>query len=561
MKRANILVEEMKSIGSLDVITYNTLLKGYCVSRDLPKAKALLKEMPAVGVKPNDVSYNCLVNAAVSNGNFPEACEIVDQMEASGVPPDHFTISIMMKALKHAKNPKYVAATFALLDRAKVRVCSDEILLNTVLETCTRNREFRRLTDIMGQYDNSGIRPAVHTYGSLIKAASNLGDLDRCWRYWKDMTEHRRMLPNNIVLGCMLDALVCNSRIDDAVELLEQWKDRVPPNTVMYSTIIKGFANSHQAGRAMAMWRQMRTEGVKMNIVAYNSAIDAQARVGAIDNVSELFEAMSKDELSPDVITYSTIVKGYCINGDLDRAFEVYKTMMKNDMVKEAIIYNTLLDGCHRQNRMDLAARVLGDLEANNIVPSNCTLGIMVKMYGRRGDLDKAFEAVETLPKKHGFVPNSQVLTCLMCACLQANETKRARLIFEQLKDSKFGADSKAHGALISGLVRSGELAQAVEVVEVAVSKEVLQGEQLEQRVLQQLVDALARRSEAEARPLLARLTAAKVSVTASVRGDAGYSNYSGGNSQTTHGQGKGGTWNGYNSKGSNKGSSKGSWR
>ena len=35
MKRGRSLVEEMQSAGSLDVITYNTLLKGYCVMRDL----------------------------------------------------------------------------------------------------------------------------------------------------------------------------------------------------------------------------------------------------------------------------------------------------------------------------------------------------------------------------------------------------------------------------------------------------------------------------------------------------------------------------------------------
>mmetsp|Transcript_37327 Transcript_37327/g.115995 ORF Transcript_37327/g.115995 Transcript_37327/m.115995 type:complete len:93 (+) Transcript_37327:2-280(+) len=91
------------------------------------------------------------------------------------------------------------------------------------------------------------------------------------------------MEPNDIVLGCMLDALVCNGHIDEAVELFGKWKKRVPPNTVIYSTLIKGFANTHQADRAMAAWKEMRQEGVKMNTVVYNAVIDAQARIGCME--------------------------------------------------------------------------------------------------------------------------------------------------------------------------------------------------------------------------------------------------------------------------------------
>lgn len=525
MKRARTLMEEMKEVhGSLDVITYNTLMKGYCACGDVRGARELLTEMQRAGHPPNDVSYNCLINAAVScgHGNFREAWETIELMERNGVAVDHYTISIMMKALKRVKNPRDVAKALALLDRSGIDICSDEILLNTVLETCIRHRECRRLENMLAAYTRSSLRPQVHTYGSLIKACSTLKRIDRCWKFWHEMEDHRGMEPNDIVLGCMLDALVCNGAIEEAVQLFYAWKSRVKPNTVIYSTLIKGFANTHQAERAMSSWREMREEGIRMNTVVYNAVIDAQARIGAMDEVSELVQAMEPDGCTPDVITYSTIVKGYCVKGDLDKAFEVFRSMQKNDMAGDSIIYNTVLDGCTRHGRMDLADQLLADMERYSVTPSNFTLGILVKMYGRRRQLDKAFEAVDDLPRRFGFTANAQVSTCLMCACLNNNAVDKAFEVFEDLKRSGKGADAKAYGALISGCVRHGELQRAARLVEEAYglvpegSARPCQGGALEPEPVEQLLRAFSQRGlmEQQGLPLLERLRAAKVPIS-----------------------------------------------
>ena len=58
---------------------------------------------------------------------------------------------------------------------------------------------------------------------------------------------------------------------------------------------------------------------------------------------------------------------------------------------------------------MSVAHRVLEDFEKLKIPPSNFTVGILVKMYGRRRMLDKAFQVAEDMPKRWGFAPNPQV--------------------------------------------------------------------------------------------------------------------------------------------------------
>jgi len=522
LDRARALMEEMRGNTGLDVVSFNTLLNGYCQAGKIGCATALLEEMTSQGLKPNDVSYNCLVHAAVSTGpaGFKDAWDTIDLMERNGVKVDHYTISIMMKALKSLRQPQdNVAKTLALLDRHEINVCSDEILLISVVEVCIRHDQ-SRLEGIFDSFSKSGMRPSVPAYGSLIKACSVLKRLPACWGLFKDLVQ-RGLVPSEIVLGCMLDALVCNGETEQAVELLAQWKGRIKPNTVIYSIIIKGFANTQQPGRALDMWREMREEGVQANAVVYNAIIDAQARCASMEVVPELLDSMQADGVRPDAITFCTIMKGYCIKGDLTKALEVFRDMQKANLVKDSVVYNTLLDGCTRHSQYALADRLLDEMLASNtIFPSGFTLGILVKMYGKRRQLGKAFEVLETMRKRFNLKPNPQVRMCLLCVCVNNNAMDKAQEVFDEMArtSGSGGVDAKAYGTMISGYMRAGQLERAARLVEEAFGlaggeRRLARGQTIDADTLERLMQAIGHRglSQKVGFPLMEKLKAAKI--------------------------------------------------
>merc|ERR1719203_562163 len=132
------------------------------------------------------------------------------------------------------------------------------------------------------------------------------------------------------------------------------------------------------------------------------------------------------------------------------------------------MIYNNILDGCIRHSRIDLAETLVEEMEKTQVVPSNYTFGILVKLYSRRRQVDKALEIIEKMSAKYNVVPNNQVRTCLMCACLNANSPGRALQVFDDLRASPSGADGKAYSSLIGGLLRHRQLSKAVSLVEEA---------------------------------------------------------------------------------------------
>merc|ERR1719221_1164126 len=105
----------------------------------------------------------------------------------------------------------------------------------------------------------------------------------------------------------MIDALVEAQKVEDALALFQEWKTKVPCDTIIYSTLIKGFANIGDADRAMALYRDMRTIGIQMNHIAFTTLINAHAKNGLMKRAEQLLGEMKADGWKPNAITYSSL--------------------------------------------------------------------------------------------------------------------------------------------------------------------------------------------------------------------------------------------------------------
>ena len=75
----------MKQLGSLDVVSYNTLLKGYLSCNLMSDARALVQEMVERGFSLNKVTYNELLNAKVAARDRGGMWSIVEEMLNGGL--------------------------------------------------------------------------------------------------------------------------------------------------------------------------------------------------------------------------------------------------------------------------------------------------------------------------------------------------------------------------------------------------------------------------------------------------------------------------------------------
>jgi len=406
------------------------------------------------------------MSAAVSQGDHDSAWTVFDEMRKAAIEPDNFSLSIVMKMVRKTNNPKEVQRGMAVFDTYTSDICNDEVLVNTVLDACIHLRDLPRLRWTMSEIQRAKMKPSVQNYGLIIKAYACLKDVDKCCSLWKQMTQERGLTPTDVALSCMLDALVSAGKVEDAVALFKEWREVVPPNTIIFSNLIKGFAAKGDADGAMTIFEELKAEGLQMNLVAYSTLIDAQAKAGNVEKARELLEEMKKDGVKPNTITYSSLLKGHCIRGDIDQGSKVLEEMISTGLKPDTVMFNTLLDGAVRCNRFSLCDQLLEEMKASGIEASNFTTSIVVKMWGRRKRLDKAVQVVKAASEEGRQHLDSKLCTCLLSACFHNNSPMRA---LELLKDMKAwancdGPDASTYEQVIENLIKAKLLKEAVEI-------------------------------------------------------------------------------------------------
>merc|ERR1719388_615808 len=511
--------KEMKELGFVDVVSYNTLLKAYLKQGQIVKARSLLKEMAESDIQANQVTYNEMLNALVSTKDRKEMWALVREMNAIGMKPNSVTCSIILKSLTAHSAPDDVRQAMALIDNLHEDM--DEVLFASVIEACVRVGQLDLLSSKLKQYAGLGGLAGLTapTYGSMIKAYGRARDIERVRELWGEM-RRRHVTPTSITLGCVIDALVNNGFPDEALSLVREMKEddmcKDILNTVIYSTLLKGFAQARQPGRVQEVFEEMKEMGIACNTVSYNTMLDANARTGKMDRADELFREMLASGVSPDVITYSTLVKGYCQAGEIDQGFQVLKDMVSTGVHEpDEILYNSLLDGCAKQHRVDDALKLVEDMHKNNVRPSNFTLSILVKLLGRSRRLNQAFTMVEETCKRFDLQANIHVYTCLIYACFQNRQMPRALQLHDSMiTEAGIEPDSRTYAVLSRGCLNAGSLEKAADVVRAAYGLSPLKmgtpkrAPGMEQRALEETMAALSTAPSAEqvAVPLLADL-------------------------------------------------------
>jgi len=149
-----------------------------------------------------------------------------------------------------------------------------------------------------------------------------------------------------------------------------------------------------------------------------------------------------------------------------------------------------------------LSEQVFADMESCNVAPTNFTLAILVKLYGRCHDLDSAFDVVERLSSKYNLEVNAQVYVCLMMACTNNGDIRRALELLPKIENP----DAKTYSGLINACLKHNQVLEATKLLESAIASRCALDKELVEGVI---FMAMRRKMTREVEPLVQRLKAA----------------------------------------------------
>jgi len=463
---------QAKSKQLADVVSYNTMIKGYLANGQESVARQILSELSQTEMTATRPSYHGLLNARVMAGDLRGAWKLIADMQLADLSPNAITCAILLKA----KSPSLseVSKVLALIDAMQEPM--DEVLFLSVVDACIRTKNTDKLARQMDRFMRQGNAAGLSapTYGMMIKAFGQARDIDKVWSLWKQMNGCK-VVPTSVTLGCMVEALVANGYTSDAWQLVcklqAEQSTRPLVNTIIYSSILKGFASARETAKVMTVYQEMKSQKISPNRITYNTIMNAFAQSGQMQRVPALLDDMTNAEpaVKPDIVTYSTMVKGFCNSGNVDQALRVVKDMkVKGGCTPDEVIYNSLLGGCAKEHRCDDALQLLQDMRECGIAPSNYTLSMLVKLMGRARRINQAFTILEDISNEHNLQINIQVYTCLIQGCFNCGQAGRALEVHKKIIAEGVSPDAMTYSVLIRGCLQAGMVDKAADLARCA---------------------------------------------------------------------------------------------
>ena len=80
-----------------DLITYSTMIKGYCKEKNIEQALEMLNTMLKQNIKADEVLYNSLLDGCCKANQLDFAFKVYANMRAANIAASNVTYSILIK--------------------------------------------------------------------------------------------------------------------------------------------------------------------------------------------------------------------------------------------------------------------------------------------------------------------------------------------------------------------------------------------------------------------------------------------------------------------------------
>lgn len=472
LDRAEKLLKETRSLNqkTVDVVSYNTLIKGYAQKGELGKALASLEEMTGHGVEPNNITFNTIMDSAVRCRQPAEAWRVLKVMREAGHMPDKYSCSILVKGLHDGATNEQIQGTLALLRNMGATDKPEdvkllEVLFQSLLEACAKLKDPKLMQVVFGQMKLQKVAPNSAGYSALIKSLSSEQELPLCIRLWDEMLASGTV-PHQSVFEAAVGACINCGELNRGFQLLADVKRVVSGDCIVFvATLLRVLCKAQHSEAAFRVYEEEKACGQL-----------AEGRV-------------------LDISTYTVLIRNACESKTLELGSMLMQDMCKAGLKPDEAVLNTILVACFKDARSDLGHKIFTDLTAAGTRPNQATFTTMVKLYGRCQQLQSAFDLVNNMETKFGIAPSMMTYSCLLQACARSRQVEKVLEVFSVMKEQVGKVpDGPTYSAVISSCAASAShQGQAVLIADEALRERV----ELPDDTLQHMVSSLLRKKPA----------------------------------------------------------------
>nr|XP_009589766.1 pentatricopeptide repeat-containing protein At5g39680-like [Nicotiana tomentosiformis]XP_018623194.1 pentatricopeptide repeat-containing protein At5g39680-like [Nicotiana tomentosiformis]XP_018623195.1 pentatricopeptide repeat-containing protein At5g39680-like [Nicotiana tomentosiformis]XP_018623196.1 pentatricopeptide repeat-containing protein At5g39680-like [Nicotiana tomentosiformis]XP_018623199.1 pentatricopeptide repeat-containing protein At5g39680-like [Nicotiana tomentosiformis]XP_01 len=344
------VLEILKSVPGLDIITYNSVLKGFLDHGYTSEALDVFSRMLAHGSAGDSVSYVNIFGLCARFKDLKLGKQVHCRMLKSGLQLDVFLSSAIMDM--YGKCGEISGARYIFDSYANHNVVS----WTAILAANFQNECFEEALKLFLRMELQDVIPNEYTFAVLLNSCAGLSALG-CGK-----TLHARVEQTGhgafVVVGNALINMYFRSGHIEATRAL--FSSMICRDTVTWNMIISGFSHHGLGEEALDVFQHMLAAEEQPNYVTFVGVLLACGHLGRIEEGFYYLQHLMRDiGLEPGLEHYTCVVGLLGKAGKLD---EAENFMRSTPVTWDVVAWRTLLNACNVHCNYGLGKRVADHL-------------------------------------------------------------------------------------------------------------------------------------------------------------------------------------------------------
>ncbi|KAK7358183.1 hypothetical protein VNO77_00107 [Canavalia gladiata] len=423
------------------------------------------------GVFPDAFKLTQMITKLCRKWKNGVAWDLLHGVMRLGGPVEAASCNAMLTGLGRERDIRRMNELMAEMEEMKIKpsVVTFGILVNHLCKA-RRIDEALEVFDRLrgkGESDRVGVEPDVVLYNTLIDGLCKVGREEHGLSLFEEMKTKKKNRPNSVTYNCLIDGFCKAGNIDKARELFSQMiEEGVQPNVITLNTLVDGLCKHGKVHTAVEFFNEMKGKGVKGNAVTYTVLISAFCGVNNIDKAMQYFDEMLSSRCPPDAIVYYSLISGLSVAGRMDDASVVVSKLKQARFGLDIACYNVLISGFCKKKKLERVYELLNEMEEARVKPDIVTYNTLVSYLGKIGDFVTASKVMKRMIKE-GLVPSVVTYGALIHSyCLKENEEEAMKIFGEMCSISKVPPNTVIYNILIDALCKKNNVERAVSLMD-----------------------------------------------------------------------------------------------
>nr|GMC92596.1 pentatricopeptide repeat-containing protein At2g03880, mitochondrial [Ipomoea batatas] len=321
-----------------NVVSWTTIVGAYSSSKLNYMAFKLLTLMLRDGVQPNMYTYSSVLRSCDALSNLtPLHCSIIKV----GLESDVFVRSALIDVYSKMGQLK------SALDVFNEMKTHDRVVWNSIIGGFAQNSDGYEALTLYIKMKRAGFPADQSTLTSGLRACTSLSLLEVGRQLHVQILKFDQDL---ILHNALLDMYCKCGSVDDANRTFTRMVEK---DVISWSTMIMGLAQNGFSKKALELFEEMKSSGMKPNYITVLGVLFACSHAGLVEDGQYYFRSMKTlFGIDPRREHYGCMVDLLGRAGKLDEAVKLIHEM---ECEPDAVTWRTLLGACRLHRNMDLA--------------------------------------------------------------------------------------------------------------------------------------------------------------------------------------------------------------